>query len=312
MLISVQGLVKRYGELEALRGIDLELEAGGIVGILGPNGAGKTTLVETLEGLRSPTSGRVTVLGRDPASDAPALRERIGVQLQATHLPSDLTTYETLRLFRSFYEAGLQPDEVLSLVDLESKSKARVGTLSGGQKQRLAVGLALVSDPELVLLDEPTTGLDPAARRELHAVVVALRERGRSVLLTTHYIEEAEALCDRVIVMRAGEIVADGSPFELLRRSRGQSTVWIEVAGELDPVPLFQSGAKPEGRQGGHYRFVTSDPAAFVVALGRVLQDQGLELLDLRLKRPTLEDVYLELVGEEPAGDSVAPAGGMS
>ena len=299
MLITAEKLVKRYGDLDALRGIDLGIEAGGIIGILGPNGAGKTTLIETFEGLRAPTSGTVRVLGHDPSSDSRALRERLGVQLQATSLPSDLTAFETLRLFRSFYARGLSPGEVLEIVDLEEKAKTRVAALSGGQKQRLAIGLALVSDPELILLDEPTTGLDPAARRELQRVIRELKGRGRSILLTTHYIEEADVLCDRVIVLRRGEIVADGTPFELLQRSRGQSTVWIDIEGDLDPVPLFQGGARPEGREGSHYRFVTDDPASFVVALGRVLRDQGLELLDLRLKRPTLEDVYLELVGDD-------------
>ncbi len=296
-IAEIRDLTKDYGTVQALRGVSLSIESGGIVGILGPNGAGKTTLVETIEGLRTPSQGRVSVLGIDPSREPRRLAERLGVQLQATELPPDLTVLETLRLFRAFYEKSLPANEVLAAIDLTEKSNARNRTLSGGQKQRLAIGLALVTDPELIILDEPTTGLDPAARRDLHKIIRSLKERGRTVLLTTHYIEEAEILCDRVVVMREGKVVADGSPFELLQRAQGGSTVWIRVDKELDPVGLFRAGAQPTGREDDYYRFTTEDPAAFVVALGRTLQEGNLTLLDLRMKRPTLEDVYLELVG---------------
>jgi ABC-2 type transport system ATP-binding protein len=300
-VVSARGLVKRYGDVEALCGIDLVVERGGIVGLLGPNGAGKTTLVEILEGLRPPTSGQVRVLGLDPAVHARPLRERLGVQLQSTSLQQDLTCAEVLRAFAAFYARSLAPGETLARVGLAEKADARVRTLSGGQQQRLALALALVSDPELVLLDEPTSGLDPAARRALHETVRGLRAGGKTVLLTTHYIEEAEALCDRVVMIRSGRLVADGSPFELLGRAAGASTIWLAVDGELDPAPLLLAGCSDHGREGGHHRFTTTDPSATIVALGDILRSQRLQLVDLRLKRPTLEDVYLELMGESAA-----------
>ncbi|MFW6198467.1 MAG: ABC transporter ATP-binding protein [Acidobacteriota bacterium] len=305
MVIEVEGLRKQYGATTALRGIDLRVEEVGVVGILGPNGAGKTTLVEILEGLREPTSGRVSVLGLDPVRQGRELRERIGVQLQATALPRDLRVGEVVSLFRAFYDSSVQLEEVLERVDLLPQLRQRADTLSGGQRQRLVIGISLLHSPELVILDEPTTGLDPAARRSLHEVVRELRAQGRTVLLTTHYIEEAEHLCDRVIMIRDGEIVADGSPFELVGRSTGASTIWISVDGEMDPTPLLEAGVEPHGHQGDHYKFTTSDPTATVLAIGDLLRSQDLRLVDLRMKRPTLEDVYLELVGD-PERDMLA------
>jgi len=298
MVIQTEGLRKQYGELTALKGIDLAIEAGGVIGLLGPNGAGKTTLVEILEGLRLPTEGRVSVLGLDPTKDPRALKERLGVQLQSTSIAQELTPVETLKLYSSFYEKSLPVFEVLERVGLADKAKSTTRTLSGGQKQRLALGMALINDPELVILDEPTTGLDPMARRGVHDIVREIKKRGRSVILTTHYIEEAELLCDRVIMIRAGEIVADGTPFDLIGRAAGVSTLWIEVDGALDPTPLLNTGAELQGREGAHYRFTTPNPTAAILALGEILKAQNLTLIDLRLKRPTLEDVYLELVGE--------------
>ncbi len=307
MIIQTRGLRKEYGSIVALQGLDIEIEAGGVVGILGPNGAGKTTFVETLEGLREPTSGSVSVLGMDPTTQGPALRERLGVQLQTTALPKELTVREILELFASFYTSALPPDSILDKVDLVSQAGQKAATLSGGQQQRLAIGIALIHDPELVILDEPTTGLDPQARRDLHGVIRELREQGRTTLLTTHYIEEAEHLCDRVIMIRDGEIVADGTPFDLVGRSSESSTIWIHVDGPMDPTPLIAAGVEPLGQQGEHHKFVTTDPTATILALGDMLRSQGLRLMDLRLKRPTLEDVYLELmgdVGEEPGESS--------
>jgi ABC-2 type transport system ATP-binding protein len=308
MIIETRALKRVYGSTVALNGVDLCIEAGGIVGLLGPNGAGKTTLVEILEGLRTPSSGEVSVLGLDPAKQGRVLKERIGAQLQSTTIPIDLTPFEVLRLYASFYERSLPIEQVLQIVNLESKAKDLTRTLSGGQKQRLALGMALIHEPELLIFDEPTSGLDPAARRRLHDIVLDLKSQGRTILLTTHYIEEAEKLCDRVVMIRSGEVVADGSPFELVGRAGGKSTIWIDVEGEMDPTPLLVGGAEDQGRQGNHHKFTTADPAATIVALGQVLHTQGVTLTDLRMRRPTLEDVYLELMGDPEDADEGVPA----
>jgi len=297
MAIVIEQLRKSYGDTHALRGIDLEIEPGGVTGLLGPNGAGKTTLVEILEGLRERTSGRVSVLGLDPSRDGKALKQRIGVQLQSTAMPLDLTARELLEMYAAFYPRAVPVADVLRRVGLDAKANTLNRALSGGQQQRLALGIALVHDPELLILDEPTAGLDPAARRALHEVIREFHRSGRTVILTTHYIEEAEDLCDRVIVIRSGEIVADGTPFELVGRAAGASTLWIEVSGPFDPRPLEAAGAAHHGLEGTHHRFTTTDPAAVIVALGEILRSQQVTLTDLRMKRPVLEDVYLELVG---------------
>jgi ABC-2 type transport system ATP-binding protein len=310
MTIQVQQLQKRYGAREALAGVDLAIERGGVVGLLGPNGAGKTTLVEILEGLRTPTSGRVVVLGCDPAREAARLRERLGVQLQSTMLPAELTARETIDLFGAFYARRRATAEVLDAIGLTDHAGALVRQLSGGQRQRLALGIALVHDPELLVLDEPTAGLDPVARRGLHDVIRAQHRRGCTVILTTHYIEEAEALCDRVVVLRRGRVVADDTPFALLSRAAGQSTLWLQVAGPFEPAALERAGCDYLGLEGEHHRFATTNPAAVIVALGELLRAHPVQLTDLRLKRPTLEDVYLELV-EEPA-ETGGPASSAS
>ena len=296
--IVIEGLERDYGDLQALKGVSLEIASGGITGLLGPNGAGKTTLVETLEGLREPTRGRVRVLGLDPSREASKLRLRLGAQLQSTSIPPDLTPFEVLRMYAAFYPSTRPVPAILDRVGLAKKSTALVRDLSGGQRQRLALAMAILHGPELLILDEPTTGLDPVARRALHDLVRSLREDGCSIILTTHYIEEAEQLCDRVIVLNSGNVVADGSPFELLQRSGGSSTLWIACSGAFDPAPLIAAGAAAQGVEGTHYRFVTLDPAAAIVALGDMLRHQGLKLTDLRMKRPTLEDVFIELTGK--------------
>jgi ABC-2 type transport system ATP-binding protein len=299
LIIEVEELTKDYGGgVRALKGVSFGVEEGGVVGLLGPNGAGKTTLVETIEGLRTPTSGRVSVLDLDPVRQASALKEQIGVQLQATALPLELTPAETVRMYGSFFRKSLAPAEVLKAVGLEGEAGRRNSRLSGGQRQRLAIALALVNDPRLVILDEPTAGLDPVARREIHARIADMRAANRTVLFSTHYIEEAESLCDRVIILRAGEVVADGSPFELLARASGSSTLWIAAEGEFDPRPLLGAGASELGREGEYHRFATPDPRAAILALAELLRDGRVNLLDLRMKRPNLEDVYVELTGE--------------
>jgi len=308
MTIVLEQLRKSYGDTHALQGVDLDIAQGGVVGILGPNGAGKTTLVEILEGLRQPSSGRVEVLGLDPGRQSEELKRRIGVQLQSTAMPLDLTARELLELYAAFYTRTLPVADVLKRVGLDSKSKALVRNLSGGQRQRLALGIALIHDPELLILDEPTSGLDPAARRALHEVIRDYNTAGNSVILTTHYIEEAEVLCDRVIVMREGRVVADGSPFELVGHAEGASTMWIAFSGQFDRTPLEAAGATHQGLEGDHHRFSTRDPAAVIVALGEMLRTQKVTLTDLRMKRPTLEDVYLELVGDDADSATVLEA----
>lgn len=302
-VIETNGLSKRYGEVLALKGVDLTVGEETVVGLLGPNGAGKTTLVEILEGLRRPTGGRVSVFGLDPGEERGPLRERIGVQLQHTSFPETLTVGEILHLFRSFYRDPLDRADLLGVTGLQEKVDARPSDLSGGQRQRLALATALVGRPDLLILDEPTAGLDPEARRSLHDLIRDLRVRGRTILLTTHYTDEAEELCDRVLILRDGELVADGSPLELVRRARGESRIWVDVGGELDPAPLIEVGAREDGSEGGYRCFTTARPARAVVALGNLLREQDLELRDLRVKRPDLGDVYLELMdsgGELP------------
>ncbi len=304
--IDVRALRKSYGDVHALRGVDLTINAAGqIIGLLGPNGAGKTTLVEILEGLRTASSGSVAVLGLDPAHAPGALRARLGVQLQTTAFMMELTVVETLRLYAALYpkpsSLRLKADTtsrlgaVLERVDLQSKAKALVRTLSGGQKQRLALAMAMLHDPDLYILDEPTSGLDPIARRQIHDILTALKRDGKTILLSSHYLEEIESLADRVIILSSGQIVADGTPLELLSRSAGASTLWLEVNGVDDPSRLLPR-AIFEGRDGALFRFRTSDPTAAIVALADSLRASGATLADLRLKRPSLEDVYLELI----------------
>ncbi|MEO8681662.1 MAG: ABC transporter ATP-binding protein [Vicinamibacterales bacterium] len=294
--INVHGLRKSYGEVHALRGIDLAIPATGqIVGLLGPNGAGKTTLVEILEGLREASSGTVSVLGLDPATAGVALRARLGVQLQSTAFMLDLTVAETLRLYGALYPRALATGEVLRRVDLEDKATALVRTLSGGQKQRLALAMAMLHDPDLYLLDEPTSGLDPIARRQIHDILTALRRAGKTVLISSHYLDEIETLADRVIILSQGEVVADGSPLELLGRAAGTSTIWLAVTGHVDAASLLPQ-ATFEGLDGELFRYRTADPTAAIVGLAESLRTSGAQLADLRLKRPSLEDVYLQLI----------------
>ena len=297
MVIEVRSLAKSYESVHALKGLSIDIARGGIVGLLGPNGAGKTTFVEILEGLRPATSGSVSVLGLDPQKSPSELRRRLGVQLQQTEFPEALTVDETFRLFGSFYAKTLETSKVLEAVNLTEKKKAAVLSLSGGQKQRLAIGLATLHDPELLILDEPTSGLDPIARRGIHEILRRLKATGKTILVSSHYLDEIEALADRVVILRSGEIVADGTPLELLARAEGASTLWIEVDGAAEPHNLVP-GAHFEGRDGALLRYRAKDPTAAIVGLGASLKSSNARLLDLRLKRPTLEDVYVQLIGE--------------
>jgi ABC-2 type transport system ATP-binding protein len=279
--IAVRGLRKRYGALEAVRGIDFEVRAGEVFGLLGPNGAGKTTTVEILEGYRRRDAGEVSVLGFDPGRAERAFRERIGVVLQQSELWPQLTVREVHAIFAGYYERPRPVDEVVELVGLAEKAGARVKTLSGGQKRRLDLGVALVGDPELVFLDEPTTGFDPAARRNAWDLIRSFRALGKTVLLTTHYLDEAQQLADRVAVLREGEIVQQGTPADLIG-----ATLKAEIR--------FR-------RNGEEVRIETEEPTRVLAELTAGAVAEGRELEGLEVRRPTLEDVYLDLVEEESA-----------
>jgi ABC-2 type transport system ATP-binding protein len=276
--IVVRDLRKSYGAYEALRGIDFEIREGEVFGLLGPNGAGKTTTVEILEGYRKRDGGEVTVLGKDPARGGPPWRERIGVVLQHSELYPNLTVRETHRLFAGYYERSRDVDEVIRLVGLEEKRDARVKTLSGGQKRRLDLGVALVGDPDLVFLDEPTTGFDPAARRAAWDMIRSLRSLGKTILLTTHYLDEAEQLSDRVAVLREGRIVREGTPAELTGDTH-ETEIHYRLNGEEVVVR-------------------TTEPTKVLHDLTQAALAEGRELEGLEVRRPTLEDVYLLLTAD--------------
>ncbi len=292
-------LVKRYEDVVAVAGVDLEVRYGECFGLLGPNGAGKTTTVEILEGLTIPDAGEVEVLGcRWGAGGDHALRERLGVQLQETQLGEKLTVAETLRLFASFFARPRPVAAALAAVELEEKRDARVGKLSGGQKQRLALACALVSDPELLFLDEPTTGLDPQARLKVWEVVEAFRAASGTVLLTTHYMEEAARLCDRVAIMDHGKVIALDTPARLVASLGAEQIVELSVRVELDPAELaVLPGVSGVHRKDGAYRLSVSAIGAALPALLRQLQSRGVAIESLTTHQATLEDVFVSLTG---------------
>jgi ABC-2 type transport system ATP-binding protein len=276
--IAVEGLRKAYGDVQAVRGVDFEIEEGEVFGLLGPNGAGKTTTVEILEGYRTRDAGRVSVLGHDPQQPGREFRERIGVVLQQSELWQGLTVREAHAVFAGYYAHPRDVDGVIELVGLTEKRDARIKSLSGGQKRRLDLGVALVGDPDLVFLDEPTTGFDPAARRAAWEMIRSLRELGKTVVLTTHYLDEAEQLADRVAVMRDGKIIRTGTPREL-------------TTAELEVEIRYR-------RDGEDHLIRTSEPTRVLHELTSEAQARGEELERLEVKRPTLEEVYLSLLDE--------------
>ena len=295
-VIAVRGLRKRYGAVEAVAGIDLEVARGEIFAFLGPNGAGKTTTVEILEGFRKRTSGEVTVLGVDPAHGDGAWRDRIGVVLQESQPEPGLTVRECLKLYAGYYSAPRDIDETIDLVGLTEKADTVGAQLSGGQRRRLDVALALVGDPELIFLDEPTTGFDPSARRAAWGVVSGLRALGKTVFLTTHYMDEAENLADRIAVIAAGRIVAEGTPATLGGRQRMAATIKFTLPDGIDASQLPDSlRALVRSTPDGRVVLESEQPLADVKAVADWALGRGLDIRALELRRPSLEDVYLEL-----------------
>ena len=297
-VVEVSELQKNYGPVQAVRGISFEIEQGEVFGLLGPNGAGKTTTIEILEGLRSRDGGRVSVCGFDPAVQTRQLKERLGIQLQQTALPEKITVEEAIDLFGSFYERRLPTAELLEWFGLADKRRTFYERLSGGQQQRLALALALVNDPGVVMLDEPTAGLDPQARREIYALIARLREERRTVLLTTHYIEEAEQLCDRVAIVDYGKIIATGTPRQLIRQSQQSTRIEFVPRSPIVAEQLRGLECADEVHiHDGRYTIRSRQAPRTLMALMRVLISENNEVLEVHVERPSLEDVFIELTG---------------
>jgi ABC-2 type transport system ATP-binding protein len=307
--LLLRGVRKAFADVRAVDGLDLEVEKGECFGLLGPNGAGKTTTIEICEGLTAPDEGTVQVLGLNWRTGADALRQRIGIQLQETQFPEKLTVEETLRLFRSFFKRGISVDESIRTGQLEEKRTSRVGGLSGGQKQRLAMACALVGDPELLFLDELTTGLDPQARRHLWDLVDELKQAGRTIILTTHYMDEAERLCDRVAIMDHGKVIALGTPQQLIGTVGGEDIVEFAVSGGgvgahaggqgvVDVAPLLAiAGVQSHRVDAGLHQLSVSELHLAVPRIFVALNEQGLHLSEFRTHSATLEDVFVRMTG---------------
>ena len=307
--LLIRWLRKAFADVQAVDGIDLEVPRGECFGLLGPNGAGKTTTIEICEGLTAPDSGTVELLGLNWNANAGELRQRIGIQLQETQFPDKLTVEETLRLFRSFYRHGISVDESIKTAQLEEKRRSRVGGLSGGQKQRLAMACALVGDPELLFLDEPTTGLDPQARRHLWDLVDELKQAGRTIILTTHYMDEAERLCDRVAIMDHGHVIALGTPQQLIESIGGEDIVEFAVSrmepgsqeavrGTVDLAQLTSiPGVQSHRVDAGLHQLSVSELHTTVPRIFAALAADGLHLSEFRTHSATLEDVFVRLTG---------------
>jgi ABC-2 type transport system ATP-binding protein len=304
--LLVAGLQKHYGDVHAVNGLDLSVAGGECFGLLGPNGAGKTTTIEICEGLLAPDAGRVELLGLRWDRNESELRQRLGIQLQETQLADKLTVEETVRLFRSFYSRGRTVDDVIGLVQLEEKRGARVGKLSGGQKQRLALACAIVGDPDLLFLDEPTTGLDPQSRRQLWDLIGEFKALGRTIILTTHYMDEAEILCDRVAIVDHGKVIALGTPVELIGSLGAEHVVEFALGAGGTPPSIAELGAldgvssaRARAGDGGGFELQVSALHRTVPALLGLLSSRGLELARLTTHSASLEDVFVSLTGRQ-------------
>jgi len=299
VMIEATNLVKRYGPTTAVDGVSLTVQAGEILGLLGPNGAGKTTTMEMMEGLRAPDSGNCRICGFDSIRQATQARERIGIALQSTRMPEATRVLELLQLYASFYPNPMPVGDLLRQFDLEEKARTNCQDLSGGQRQRLAIALALVGRPEVIFLDEPTTGLDPQARHSLWDVIRSMRAEGRAIIMSTHYMEEAEKLCDRVAVMDHGRILAEGTPRELTRQHGPEAAIELDLAGatadlaELSRLPAVTGVKSEEGLVLLH----TANTPSTLMGLAAYAQERSLPLWDLRTRQATMEDVFMALTG---------------
>ncbi len=297
-VLRVENLVKRYGDVEAVRGVSFSVNEGEVFGLLGPNGAGKTTTIEILEGLRNADGGTAVVCGLDPAKDSDTLKHEIGAALQSTALPEKIRVMEALRLFASFYKRRRNPEELLKRFGLEEKRNAFYSQLSGGQKQRLALAIALINDPKVVFLDEPTAGLDPQVRREIYDIIEELKRDKKTIVLTTHYIEEAERLCDRVAIIDHGRVISQGTPHELKQASADKTRIEVRLAKpELDATLKNLEGVADCRALNGAYVLHCQRPPQAIVALVKHLETQDNELVSLEIFTPSLEDVFIELTG---------------
>lgn len=297
-ILQVENLFKSYGHVEAVRGVNFSVEEGEVFGLLGPNGAGKTSTVEILEGLRDLDSGRVSVCGLDPQRDSQALKHEIGAALQSTSLPDKLRVMEALRLFAGFYKRRRNPEELLKRFGLEEKRNTFYSQLSGGQKQRLALAMALVNDPRVLFFDEPTAGLDPQVRREIYDIIEELKREKKTILITTHYIEEAERLCDRVAIVDHGKVVALGTPRELKSRAGGATRIEVRLSKPESDEKLKTLDGVADARQvDGTYVIHSNRPPKTIVDLVKHLESDGNELVSLEIASPSLEDVFIEMTG---------------